>query len=117
MREAKKVIIDAEGKSFGRLASTVAHHLRGKHLAAFAPNVNPRITVEVIHLSQVRFTGKKLTQKRVKRFTGYPGGLKYTALRDRWAKSPRDVFRESVRRMLPANRLRAQLLKNLVVKV
>ena len=108
--------IDAGKRSFGRVASEIAHHLRGKHRAGFTPNENPNVKVEVVNLSAVRFTGKKMTQKLIKHYTGYPGGLKSTLLRDRWKKNPERVLRDSVRRMLSANRLRSKLLKNLIVK-
>lgn len=112
----EKITLDATGKSFGRFASEVAHHLRGKHLPDFAPHVNPRVQVEVIHLNNVTFTGKKFRKKTSTHYSGYPGGLNERKLSEQWEKDPERVLREAVRRMLPANRLRKELLKNMIVK-
>ncbi|MFA6512124.1 MAG: 50S ribosomal protein L13 [Patescibacteria group bacterium] len=116
MAQQELITIDAAKRSFGRVATEVAHHLRGKHLTSFSPNTNPRVKVEVVNLDQIRFTGKKMEQKIYTRYSGYPGGLKKTQLKDRWAKNPERVLRDAVRKMLPVNRLRAELIKNLIVK-
>ena len=78
--------------------------------------LNPKVPVEVINIGAARFTGKKFEQKMKIWYTGYPGGLRKKSLRDRWAQNPARVFEEVVRRMLPANRMRKHLLKNLIVK-
>lgn len=116
MAKEETIIIDAGKRSFGRVASEIAHHLRGKHRAGFTPHENPNVRVEVTNLAAVRFTGKKYTQKMIKHYTGYPSGLRSARLRDRWEKNPEQVLRNAVRRMLPANRLRSKILKNLIVK-
>lgn len=113
--QLKKVSIDASGRSLGRVASEAAAILRGKNLVNFTPRLAPKVEVEIVNISQARFTGSKMTSKVFHRFSGYPGGLKTTTLAAAWAKRPTEVVRHAVRGMLPKNRLRAVMLRNLKI--
>ncbi len=105
--------IDATNQSLGRLASRIASILRGKHLASFRPHLVPDIEVLVRNIEKIKFTGKKLEKRAYHRYSGYPGGLKTRLLATLWAKRPQEVFRQSVYRMLPKNRIRDRMIKNL----
>ena len=113
----QRVTIDAQGQSLGRVASLVAITLRGKLLPTFQPNVEPGIQVEVVNVGKLRFTGSKLDAKSYHRFSGYPGGLKTTSLRQEFPRNPLRLFRRAVEHMLPKNRLSSRLIKNLSVYV
>lgn len=108
-------IIDAEGKTFGRLASQVAKILIGKHKPTYTPSVDAGDYVIVTNTDKLVFTGKKLDQKIYYHHTGYPGGLRETKYRDLMQKKSDFAFREAVRRMLPKNRLGRQMIKKLHV--
>lgn len=110
----KKITVDAENQSLGRLASRVAFLVRGKDLPQWQPNTVIRRDVEVLNLKKISLSPRKLAQIGY-RHSGYPGGLKKETLQVRWNKSPKNVFRLMVRRMLPENRLRKHYLKNLVI--
>lgn len=110
-------IIDATNQPLGRVATKAAALLRGKGTPLFDPAQLPNVKVTIQHAGQLRFTGNKLDQKNYYHFSGYPGGLKTTKLRDLFARSPETVIRHAVRRMLPANKLRPRLLKRLTVTV
>jgi large subunit ribosomal protein L13 len=105
-------VVDAEGKSLGRLASEVAGYLRGKHLPTFAEHIDTGDFVIVVNASRVRVTGNKLQAKMYYRHSTYPGGLKAVSLAEMLAKHPERVVRRAVRGMLPHTTLgRAQLAK------
>jgi len=106
--------IDAAQQSLGRVASQIAALLRGKHFASYQPHLNPGVKVTVKNIEQIKFTGLKLSQKKYYHYSGYPGGLKGRKLSELWKKNPKQVFRHSVYRMLPVNRLRDKLIKNLI---
>jgi len=108
--------IDAKGKSLGRIASDAASFLRGKNRADFAPNVLPDISVVITNADQMRFTGKKFSDKQYMRYSGYPGGLKTQTLAKRYVQNPAWVVRHAIEGMLPKNRLRKKILKRLVVQ-
>ena len=106
---------DAAGKKLGRLATEIATVLRGKNEPTYAPNVAPKVNVIVNNASQVDL-GKAQLEAEYKRFSGYPGGLRHESrehLIDR--KGYRDVFEKAVYGMLPNNRLRAVMMKNLII--
>lgn len=111
--QRKWFIIDAKGKTFGRLATQVASILRGKHKPEFTPHVDTGDHVIVINASELVFTGKKLDQKIYYHHTGYPGGLKETTYRDLMSKRPEFAFHNAVRKMLPKNTLGKQMLTKL----
>jgi large subunit ribosomal protein L13 len=111
--ERKWYIIDAAGKTVGRLASEIATILRGKHKPEFTPHIDTGDFVVVVNAEKVVFTGKKLTDKLYRRHSGYPGGLKtQTAQEILNGKRPENVLYLAVKGMLPHNTLgRAQLKK------
>ncbi len=113
--EKKWYVVDAEGKTFGRLASQVAAILIGKHKPEFTPNVDTGDYVIIVNADKAVFTGKKLQQKKYYSHSGYPGGLKETNYADLMAKKPEFAMEEAVRRMLPKSRLGRQMVKKLFV--
>ncbi len=110
-------MIDAAGRTMGRVASEAAMTLRGKRLVTFAPNLVPAIQVVVSNVGQLRFTGTKLTTKKYHRFSGYPGGIKTTTLQQEFERDPIRLVRQAVSHMLPKNRLNSRLIKNLKIFV
>lgn len=111
----KWVLVNAEGKTFGRLASEVAVILMGKNKPEYTPNVDTGDYVIVINADKLVFTGKKLDQKVYYHHSGYPGGLKETKYRQLMQKKPEFAFMEAVRRMLPKNKLGSKMLTKLHV--
>lgn len=105
--------IDAEGKILGRLASQIAIILRGKNKPDFAPNVDSGDIVEVSNVDKIKVSGKKLEQKIYYHFSGYPGGIKGTSLRDKLSSNPKFVLRHAVYLMLANNKLRDRIIKKL----
>jgi large subunit ribosomal protein L13 len=111
-RQREWVLVDAEGKTLGRLATRVAEVLRGKHKPDFTPHVDTGDFVVVINAEKIRVTGDKLNSKIYWRHSGYPGGIKSRTLGELLDRQPEEVIRKAVRGMLPRNRLaRKQLLK------
>jgi large subunit ribosomal protein L13 len=108
-------VVDATGKTLGRLAAELARVLRGKHKPVYSPSVDAGDYVIVINADKVFVTGRKLDQKRYYRYSGYPGGLKEITLRDQLRKHPTRVIELAVRGMLPKNRLGRRMLKKLKV--
>ncbi|GGG07311.1 50S ribosomal protein L13 [Paenibacillus abyssi] len=98
-------IIDAEGKTLGRLASEAAALIRGKHKPQFTPHVDTGDFVVVINAEKIVLSGKKLQDKMYYRHSHYPGGLKVTSAQDMLAKKPERVVEQAVHGMLPKNRL------------
>jgi len=111
----KKVEVDATNQSLGRLASRIAVLLRGKHLPAYQPNVLPQVEVSVKNLKKLKFTGNKLKGKIYYKYSGYHGGITSRTLEQKWKKDPAEVLRRSVYRMLPNNKTRSKIIKNLKV--
>ncbi len=108
-------VVDATGKTLGRLASQIAHVLRGKHKPVFTPHIDTGDYVVVVNAEKVRVTGRKMDQKKYYRHSGYVGGLRTITLRDQLAKHPTRVIELAVRGMLPHNRLGRQVMKKLKV--
>lgn len=113
--ERKWYIIDAEGKTVGRLATEIATILRGKHKPEFTPHVDTGDFVIVINAEKVVFTGKKLQAKIYRRHSLYPGGLKETTAADMLKTKPERVLTSAVKGMLPKNSLGAKMLTKLRV--
>ena len=113
--ERKWFVVDAEGKTVGRLASEVAKILRGKHKPTFTPHVDTGDFVIVINAEKAVFTGKKLTDKVYFRHSGYPGGTTFTTAGEMQAKFPTRVIEKAVRGMLPKNTLGEKMYKKLNV--
>ncbi|MFR8079088.1 MAG: 50S ribosomal protein L13 [Christensenellales bacterium] len=111
----KWYVVDAEGKTFGRLASRVAHILRGKHKPEFTPHADMGDYVIVVNADKLVFTGNKLDQKVYYRHTGYPGGLKETTYRTLMETRPEFALEHAVKGMLPKNSLGRQMIKKLKV--
>ncbi len=109
------LLIDAENQTLGRLASKVAYLLRGKHKTSFTPHLDMGDNVIVINAKKVRFTGKKLTDKVYVRHTGYPGGQRFGTPKEFLEKKPEFIIERAVKKMLPATRLGAAIIKNLHV--
>ena len=105
-------VVDAEGKTLGRLATRIADTLRGKNKPEYTPHVDTGDFVVVVNAEKIVATGKKLDDKLYYRHSGYPGGLRHRTLREQLERRPTEVLRKAVRGMLPRNRLaRAQLRK------
>jgi len=114
-QDPKWFLVDAEGKTLGRLATVVATRLRGKHRPTFAPNYDHGDHVIVVNASKVVLTGKKLSDKMYRRHTGYPGGLKEIAAGKLLATRPERVIESAVQGMLPKNSLGRKLITKLKV--
>ena len=113
--ERKWYVVDAEGKTLGRLAAEVAKVLRGKHKPTFTPHADTGDHVIVVNAEKVRVTGKKLLQKEYFRHSGYPGGSRFTTLAMMLEKDPERVIEMAVKGMLPKNKLGAQQYRKLNV--
>ena len=108
-------LVDAEGKTLGRVASRVAHLLRGKHKSSFTSNVDSGDFVVVINCDKVRLTGKRPLMKRYFHYTGYPGGATWEEYRVLMRTRPERVFTSAVRGMIPHNRLGRKIILKLKV--
>ena len=108
-------VIDASGKTLGRLASEVAQLLRGKHKPMYVPYLDTGDFVVVINASKVRVTGKKAEQKIYYHHSQYPGGLKSTSYAKMMESHPTRVIKHAVKGMLPHNRLGAAMFNKLKV--
>lgn len=115
--ERRWFIVDAEGKTLGRLSSLIAATLRGKNKPQFAPHVDTGDFVIVVNAEKVVVTGKKETQKFYYRHSGYPSGLSAVSLRDMRQRHPERIIQAAVRGMLPHNVLGEQQLRKLKVYV
>jgi large subunit ribosomal protein L13 len=111
-RERNWLVVDASGKTLGRLATQVADALRGKRKPEYTPHIDVGDFVIVVNAERVSVTGRKLEQKRYFRHSGYPGGLRSRTLAEMLERRPEEVVRKAVKGMLPRTRLgRAQLRK------
>ena len=108
-------VVDAEGKVLGRMASEIAHRLRGKHKPEFTPHVDTGDYIVVINAEKVRVTGKKMTDKIYHRHSGYVGGLKSTSFEKLIALHPEDPVQIAVKGMLPKGPLGRAMFKKLKV--
>ncbi|MEE9491638.1 MAG: 50S ribosomal protein L13, partial [Dehalococcoidia bacterium] len=104
-------VMDASGKTLGRLASEVAGLLKGKHKPIYSPHLDVGDYVIVVNAAKVRVTGNKLTKKIYYRHSQYPGGLKSTSLKKMMETHPTRVIEHAVKGMLPHNRLGAAMFK------
>lgn len=111
----KWYLVDASGKTLGRLASEVASVLRGKNKPQFTPHVDTGDYVIVINAEKITVTGNKLTDKLYRHHSGYVGGMKTTTLKEMLAKKPTQVIEHAVRGMLPKGALGNQMYKKLHV--
>ncbi len=109
------VVVDAEGEILGRLSSKIAMIIRGKNKPEYTPHVDCGDNVIVINADKVKLTGNKLNEKEYVRYTGYPGGQRFTSPKELLAKHPERVVEKAVRGMLPKTKLGKQLYGNLFV--
>jgi large subunit ribosomal protein L13 len=98
-------LVDAEGKTLGRLATQIAETLRGKGKPQYTPHVDTGDFVVVVNAEKIAVTGNKLDDKMYHRHSGYPGGLRSRTLREELERRPTEVLRKAVKGMLPRNRL------------
>ncbi len=108
-------LVDASGKTLGRLASELARRLRGKHKPVYTPHVDTGDYIVVVNAERVRVTGRKLRDKMYHRHTGYPGSLKTENLERLLDRAPERAIELAVRGMLPRNALGRKMLKKLKV--
>ncbi|MBP2645197.1 MAG: ribosomal protein [Firmicutes bacterium] len=113
--ERKWYVVDAEGKTLGRLAAEVAKILRGKHKPTYTPHVDTGDHVIIINAAKVHLTGKKLVQKTYFRHSGYPGGTTFTTAGKMLAERPERLLEIAVKGMLPKNSLGRQMYRKLKV--
>ena len=113
--DRKWYVVDAEGKTLGRLASEVAKVLRGKNKAIFTPHIDTGDYVIVVNADKVKVTGKKLDQKIYYHHSDYIGGMKETTLREMMNKHPERVIEYAVKGMLPKGPLGRQMYTKLFV--
>lgn len=112
----KEYEIDAQGKKLGRVASEAAIILMGKNRADFARNAIPEVKLKIINSAKIETTNKKMEQKVYKNYSGYPGGLRERSMKKVVADSGmKEALRIAVRGMLPKNKLRDRMMKNLII--
>jgi large subunit ribosomal protein L13 len=108
-------VVDAADKTLGRLASEIAHRLRGKHKPEYTPHVDTGDYIVVINAEKIRVTGAKAKDKLYHHHTGYPGGIKSISFEKLIAKAPERVIQGAVKGMLPRNPLGRAMFKKLKV--
>ncbi len=108
-------LVDAQGRTLGRLATEIARRLRGKHKPEYTPHVDTGDYIVVVNAAKIRVTGNKLKDKLYQHHTGYIGNLKTVTLETRLAEAPEGVLTDAVKGMLPKNKLGAAMLKKLRV--
>ena len=113
--EESWILVDAKGKTLGRLAAQIANILSGKNKPEYTPNADMGDFVVVVNASEVNVTGKKLDQKLYYRHSGYPGGIKSKPLREIMENSANDAIKSAVKGMLPKSKLGRQMLTKLKV--
>lgn len=113
--ERKWYIVDAKGKTLGRLASQVASILKGKHKPIYSPHMDTGDFVIIVNASEVELTGKKMQQKVYRHYTGYPGGLKEVSYEKLMKDKPEKAVYQAVWGMVPHNRLGRKIIKKLRV--
>ena len=113
--EHKWYVVDAEGKTLGRLASEIASVLRGKHKPIYTPHVDTGDYVIIVNAEKVEVTGKKRQQKMYRHHTGFPGGLKEYTFEKMLERKPEDILKRAVKGMLPKGPLGRQMASKLKV--
>jgi len=111
----KWYVVDADGKTLGRLATQIAIVLRGKHKPIFTPHVDTGDHVIVVNAEKIHLTGDKVRQKTYYRHSGYPGGLKSETVKDVLARKPSAVVERAIKGMLPKTTLGKQMARKLNV--
>jgi large subunit ribosomal protein L13 len=110
-------VVDAQGKTVGRLCTTIATMLRGKHKPNYTPHVDNGDYIIVLNADKVTFSGNKWKQKEYQRYSGYPGGQKSRTATEMLAKKPEAIIENAVKGMLPKSRLGRAMYKKLFVYV
>ncbi len=113
----KWYLVDAEGKTLGRLAARVAGMLRGKHRPTFTPNVDMGDHIVIVNAEKIHLTGDKMTTKLYRHHTGFPGGLKTATAQHVFRKDPTILLTKAIEGMLPKTPLGNQMAKKLRVYV
>lgn len=108
-------VVDADGKTLGRLATEVARRLRGKHKPEYTPHVDTGDYIVVVNADKIQVTGNKATDKMYYRHTGFPGNLRSRTFEKQHAEKPESVVEIAVKGMLPRNRLGRAMAKKLKV--
>ena len=111
--ERKTHQLDAANQAVGRLATQITLLLRGKHKPNYSPQIDNGDFVVVTNIDKLKFTGKKLEQKKYYRYSGYPGGLKTQKIKE---LKPAEILKKAVYQMLPKNKLRQHMIKRLTFK-
>ncbi len=111
--ERKLHKIDATNKAVGRIATQIATILRGKNKPEYQPHIDMGDIVEVENVDKLKFTEKKLNQKKYYSYSGYPGGLKEKKMKE---LEPKEILTRAVREMLPPTKLRKGMMKRLIIK-
>jgi large subunit ribosomal protein L13 len=114
-RQRDWYVVDAEGKTLGRLATQIADALRGKRKPEYTPHCDTGDFVVVVNAEKIVVTGKKRTDKLSWRHSGYPGGIRSRTLNEMLERRPEEVIRKAVHGMLPRNRLARQQMRKLKV--
>jgi large subunit ribosomal protein L13 len=114
-RQRDWYVVDAEGRTLGRLATQIAEVLRGKRKPEYTPHCDTGDFVVVVNAEKVAVTGNKREDKLYWRHTGYPGGIRSRSLGEMLERRPEEVLRKAVRGMLPRNRLARQQLRKLKI--
>ncbi len=113
--DLKWFLVDASGQTLGRVASTVARILRGKHKPKFTPNADLGDFVVVVNAEKIRVTGKRVEMKEFFHNTGFPGGARFESFKELVQKKPEWVFEHAVKGMLPHTRLGRRIIKKLKI--
>jgi large subunit ribosomal protein L13 len=108
-------VVDADGKTLGRLATALAHRLRGKHKAVFTPHVDTGDYIVVVNAEKIRVTGRKLKDKMYHQHTGYIGNMRSESLEKLLARAPERALELAVKGMLPRNPLGRRMLRKLKI--
>lgn len=113
--ERKWYVIDATGKTLGRLSSEIASRLRGKHKPIYTPHVDCGDHIIVINAEKIKVTGNKATQKVYRHHTGFMGGLRERSYKEMMEKAPERIIEKAVKGMLPKSSLGSQMFRKLNV--
>ena len=113
--ERKWYVVDATGKTLGRLATQIATILRGKHKPIYTPHVDTGDYVIIVNAEKIEVTGKKRTDKMYRWHTGYPGGLRERSFQEMMDKQPERILYDAIKGMLPHNTLGRDMIRKLKV--
>ena len=108
-------VVDATGKTLGRLSTEIAHRLRGKHKPEYTPHVDTGDYIVVVNAEKIRVTGNKTTDKVYHHHTGYPGGIKSITFDKLIDKAPERVIEKAVKGMMPKNKLSRSMMSKLKI--